>query len=80
MGVFSFLPFRLDLSGLGVVVRSQSLLSCAFALTTSSYFLQVFLCPPGSGVLRRSCFFHSSYLKFFCWPSRLLSRVVLFSY
>ena len=55
MGVFFFLPFRLDLSGLGVVVPSQSLHSCAFALTSYSYFLQVFLLPPGSGVLRRSC-------------------------
>ena len=38
-----------------MVVPFQSLLSCAFALTSSSYFLQVFLRPPGSGVLRRSC-------------------------
>ena len=29
--------------------------SCAFALTSSSYFLRDFLRPPGSGLLRRSC-------------------------
>ena len=35
MGVFPFFPFAYDLSGLSVVGSSQSLLSCAFALTSS---------------------------------------------
>ena len=52
--LFFLSTFRLDLSGLGVVVPFQSLLFCAFALT-SSYFLRDFLRPPGSGVLPRSC-------------------------
>ena len=38
-----------------MVVPFQSLLFCAFALTSSSYFLRDFLRPPGSGVLCRSC-------------------------
>ena len=56
-GRFSFLPFSLDLSGLGVVGSYQSFLSCAFALTSSFSFLQVVRRPPGFGVLRRSCSF-----------------------
>ena len=52
---FSFLPFRLDLSGLGVVVPSQSLQFLCFWSDLLFLFLLVFLRPPGSGVLRRSC-------------------------
>ena len=39
-----------------MIVPFQRLLFCAFALTSSSSFLRDFLLPPGSGVLRRSCF------------------------
>ena len=51
-----------------MAVPSQSLHSCAFALTSSSYFLEVLLLPPGSGVLRRSCslfFFFEVFLSAF---------------
>ena len=49
----------------------QRLLYCAFAPTSSSYFLRDFLRPPGSGVLRRSC---SLFFFFECFyrPSKLL--------
>ena len=54
MGVFFFLPFRLDLSGLGVAVPSQSSFFC-FCSDLLFLFSSGFLLPPGSGVLRRSC-------------------------
>ena len=54
---FSFLPFCLDLFGLGVFVPFRRLLFCAFVQTSSSSFLRDVLLPPGSGVLRRSCLF-----------------------
>ena len=65
---FSFLPFRLDLFGLGVFVPFRRLLFSAFALTSSSSFLRDFLLPPGSGLLRRSSllfFFFEVFLSAF---------------
>ena len=54
--------------------------SYAFGLTSSSYFLQVFLRPPGSGVLRRSwslfflfeVFLSAFEITFLCRPFFLL--------
>ena len=76
---FSFLPFRLDLFGLGVFVPFRRLLFCAFALTSSPLFLGI-SCFHRVPVCFAGPVFYSSSLRFFCRLSRFLSRVVLSSF
>ena len=78
MGVFPFFPFTYDRSGLTVVGSSQSLLFCAFALTSSFWFLQVVRSPPGFGVLRRSCSFFPLQFAISLRDFFLVSSLLLF--